>query len=1635
MRSASGRQASGTAAGSTTTAAAIASSTSVLAVAPQASTGDTSDGYSKLLSAVGNPNYEVIRDLFAGEGCPPASTVPAIHVSFELFEAVQNRLSATKQVLERTKADLLTRNQQYATLYQEMHNLQDEYAVVSKRAVEAEDRNTHLHQKHAKMEVTLEQLRREVGQGRTALDAFQEKLRYREAELQSSQNRVAESLVALSQRDAVVSTLRRELGKYRRLGRSSVGGADGDDDGDGGNYTAETLRSIAEDVEGRSLEARMKLNLADVEARLTRVEEEKGSVLAQHTQYRHYVESALQSFEMEAMIREDAIAGHHCVYTPYYLSSEIYRNLMYEDRRQQRKEGDPETLATTKAAAGGGIPSFMALTVDVQKSIERLSKVNIDPSSRLKDELNICVEAQRGALQGSADLIGFLSTMEEELLHRRLSLREVQEEWAKARVPEFAAAVAAALQSSTSTLSKGLVKLLQRENELTAGLEATRATAAANAAASQVPPSATTTDGPKDRSKSIRGQRNSSVLRRQDTGTITRPASRGVDVGVQCSSVGIPIGDGTALPFGTSSEEKKAAAREERAPKTGRLSMSTSANGLAKQSSVLSQGSTVVSERRKSGKKSLSHGTGERVGSASHRAASLHGSENALQQSVAYVTCPNCSSLVPLPSWCGTGPGTDPLNASDVQHSTPRRKTSRTGSGRPQKRTSLSPTHSSSRSSLVSHVASSHWTAGAASPSRAAEQRRSISSAMRQSKDSSLLPALPPQSSLDAATKSDVPVPGGLLNAGSNLAQDGPSAADVTRVGGQAPSGSGSGAPNGPVISSGEVDGAQSEIRDGIVEDGQPFLVSPTGVQVDYKEAIAQRETAIQSYQSSIASKEAELASLRTANTELRDLINSLLTQRKTQTGTSSNSAAGQHGIPADVVIDGAALASALAVVSGMASNPLIADSLFPAATPMSGSGSSVDGAAHSTRLSLSHSRSASSARQTPQDPSGSVSGVAPSPVPTDGQHASSAMSNIGDSSSVIVAAGHGDGSPFMEASALSSLPSGADALRSSTATATTAAPPEGPEQQKKSDTGSSSGAFTGAQSGPLSVSASNSTSVGVDIKENEGTSTGTTTDSTPAPPQQSSDADKAEGQASGTSATTRLKHSKKLASGGATASSGAASRGPRAPAARTVSQRQAPGSNRAATAAKSGVVEPQKAPSSSHVIPLTHGPSSAVEPMRPAGAVGGNLLSSAPKGFVKGPGHLPPMQHPMARGPQMGGANPAVYAGAGGYMAPYNWAGGNTAAAAATDPLWRMRAGPSSVPLHLQPQRPWPMTSVNIGHTYPTGGYEVPISRDGVVGIQLMRPADLRQMGVPAQHLHAISRYIMENSASSMRGWGGVRGMRPHLPWSPSNRVGRRASHGAFVQPFLYSPNFGAGQVPLRVQPVVSQLPGNYRYITSSSAAALMQQQSSNDDTLNCLKPSYVYRTQRLAQRRPWCSPRQSTPLLGRKGDLSMTGTGVRHRRQSRQEAVTAMELQWQTPQDSNIGVGSLPPYLGAPKPQQVPRGELRLRRPVVGTLRSAILQNRTTGGTYGGSAGHQHQNEDDDDEPLLTVHPMHVPGRSSSQLMIKRDPYWEGVKKTIYLQQVQPPPRERQSSSPLPPRSLALDYSYNSLSPKKKK
>ncbi|CAD2221730.1 hypothetical protein ADEAN_000926500 [Angomonas deanei] len=305
--------------------------------------------YENILSSIGDPNYRRIRGLLEGDGETPAETLPNIQVSFELFEIVQNRFAATKQTLERTKNDLLTRNQQYSVLEAELAKMGEEYAIMEKKKREAEDKNLQLHQQLAKNEVHTEQLRKETLAAREEMETMQQSIVSLEEELVQSQQRVAETLVSLSQRDAVVATLRRELGKYGR------GGHGGGSAGPGGNTAADgsapdTLQDIAEEVEGRSNEARMKLSLAEYETKYKKAEEEKLFILSQHDAYLSHVEEVVSTYESQCMTLEDAIQQHACVTSSYFTSSTYYESIQKE--LQQQKETPASDFAGLARRSG-----------------------------------------------------------------------------------------------------------------------------------------------------------------------------------------------------------------------------------------------------------------------------------------------------------------------------------------------------------------------------------------------------------------------------------------------------------------------------------------------------------------------------------------------------------------------------------------------------------------------------------------------------------------------------------------------------------------------------------------------------------------------------------------------------------------------------------------------------------------------------------------------------------------------------------------------------------------------------------------------------------------------------------------------------------------------------------------------------------------------------------------------------------------------------------------------------------------------------------------------------------------------------------------------------------------------------------
>lgn len=541
------------------------------------------EDYNRILNTLGRPNYAVIRDLFSKDRGVQPDTAPSIQISFELFEAVQTRLANTKQTLERTKTALHKSNQEHADMLVQLRTLKEDYSALEKRSQESDERQRELRMTNAKLDATIEQLRMEVSQMRTEMDGTQEKLMLQEDRLQDSQNKVAEALVTISQKEATITALRRELNKHIRRSTGGgpgggLGGKSGLGDEKGKKETGEeALQNIRADVENRAQEVRQKLSVAQLRELLSKVEQENLHILRQHQQYVKHVQRMIAAYETHTMCFEDAAASHKCVKTPYYLCSTFYEEYLhpeyFSDQREEEEsirtlgaltdeeektlaalmtegrstadlkggvgeeaeeeedgEDDGEESISGSSSAGSPLllpnsgegratetlPSlsllrrgenasvlgenlsttmkkkkrkkkgekvlaaqdavmmlrtFRGLTFEVHRGLNRMERVDIDDGCRIKSELTTCVRGHTQALDVMAQLVSFLSTWEAEVTRERLSMRELREEWIKARVPFFVKKVAANLTESITAFSKGLVEVLKRENEVRLGDE------------------------------------------------------------------------------------------------------------------------------------------------------------------------------------------------------------------------------------------------------------------------------------------------------------------------------------------------------------------------------------------------------------------------------------------------------------------------------------------------------------------------------------------------------------------------------------------------------------------------------------------------------------------------------------------------------------------------------------------------------------------------------------------------------------------------------------------------------------------------------------------------------------------------------------------------------------------------------------------------------------------------------------------------------------------------------------------------------------------------------------------------------------------------------------------------------------
>lgn len=434
------------------------------------------ENYHRILDSIGTPNYIHIRSLFSNDGILPSDTIPAIQVSFEMFEAVQARFSATKSTLERTKDDLLARNQQYAALQASMQTLQGDFAVLKQRALDAENKCMTHQQTIAKLDMKLEQMRTDMSASRAEMEAVHEKLRQCMEELHDAQNRVTEGVVTLSMKDAVITTLRRELGKFGRFGRPKHLDAEGgsafgeDENGHAGvGYTPETLQSIAAEVEACSQEARLKLTITELETNLKRAENESMLILRQHDNYMLHVENVIQSYEEQCMSLHDVVSAHRCVLTPFFTSSRYYRELaempphmlllMFptssdDDRASTTKSGDDADDVMVVPPATASNATFAQLAAESHRLRADLARGAAVESSdvELGGALGRCGQAYAETFGIGTELLGFLAILEDAVTRRPLTTTELRKEWERARVGYFVQKVASGMKESVQQL-------------------------------------------------------------------------------------------------------------------------------------------------------------------------------------------------------------------------------------------------------------------------------------------------------------------------------------------------------------------------------------------------------------------------------------------------------------------------------------------------------------------------------------------------------------------------------------------------------------------------------------------------------------------------------------------------------------------------------------------------------------------------------------------------------------------------------------------------------------------------------------------------------------------------------------------------------------------------------------------------------------------------------------------------------------------------------------------------------------------------------------------------------------------------------------------------------------------------------
>ena len=364
---------------------------------------------SALMTVVGHTNYPAMLELFTGSGAPPAGSNTDVNVSFELFESVQKRATATREELDATKAELVRSKDRIVHLQTECGMLTDRGNSLERQLKESEEYNKQLRQLSTDAALLKAQHDDEQQALRDELNAAHERMDKLQQQLTETSYKVSDAQVVVAQRDSVITNLRRERDELIKRLRSREATTDPAMKKTESSAALLRLKDAAKALGSTQQVNQLKHTLQETEqARRDLMVDLRAARAARKGTIRRSL-IAIERQEMCQMMLHDIISGHEC---------------------QGGAVASAEAVEDVAAEFDEEVFTPVSVMQRIENMAQELKEKELPKGTNFYEELDVCRDSAVSISQTSQECLRLMARFEK-YLAEAITLNEVKHRWGR----------------------------------------------------------------------------------------------------------------------------------------------------------------------------------------------------------------------------------------------------------------------------------------------------------------------------------------------------------------------------------------------------------------------------------------------------------------------------------------------------------------------------------------------------------------------------------------------------------------------------------------------------------------------------------------------------------------------------------------------------------------------------------------------------------------------------------------------------------------------------------------------------------------------------------------------------------------------------------------------------------------------------------------------------------------------------------------------------------------------------------------------------------------------------------------------------------------------------------------------------